>query len=411
MVEGEMPLHERSILASGAWLTAERATGYPILFLGMQVAFAIFLALTGQGALDLFGNPKGTDFASFWTASRFILEGDPAAVYDPMRHHAAETRLFGADVGYFAWFYPPMALLLIAPLGLLSYGLSLLLWLGATLAGYVVAVRKFVSGAGTLVPMLGFPAVFINIGHGQNGLLSTAIVGAGLALADRRPFASGVLLGCLCYKPQLAPMLAVVVLARRDWRMALGAAASVAVLAAAATLWFGADIWSAFFSNLPLAQASVEDGLVGFEKMQSPFSATRLLGGGVGAAYGVQAAFTGTAAILLWRVWRTNAPLGLRAGATASAILLGTPFLLDYDLVLLALPIASLAAEGLRTRFLPYEKSMLAAAWVLPFVARQVSIYVHISLAPAIVSFLLVLIFTRVTRQWKDDVSRIPLIP
>ena len=110
-------------------------------------------------------------------------------------------------------------------------------------------------------------------------------------------------------------------------------------------------------------------------------------------------------------VARTDAPLGLRAGATASAILLGTPFLLDYDLVLLALPIASLAAEGLRTRFLPYEKSMLAAAWVLPFVARQVSIYVHISLAPAIVSFLLVLIFTRVTRQWKDDVSRIPLIP
>jgi alpha-1,2-mannosyltransferase len=383
-----------SVLASGSWLTAERAKLYPLAFLTTQALIFLGFVLAGHGNLDAFGKPIGTDFASFWTASRFVLAGNAAGAYDPYQHHAAQILLFGKDV-FYSWFYPPPALLIVAPLGLLPYGVSLLSWLAVTTAAYVATIWKFIPRADALIPILGFPAVITNVGHGQNAFLSTAIVGVGLFISDRRPIAAGVLLGCLCYKPQLAPMLAIVVLARRDWKMALGAALSIAAQAVTATLLFGPEIWISFESSLPLAKASLEQGIIGFGKMQSAFSAIRLLGGGNSLAYCVQAAVAVAAAILLWRIWRTEASLLLRAGATGAAMLLGTPFILDYDFVLLALPIAALTSEGLRTGFKPYEKSVLAAAWVLPWVARLAATHANIPLSPEIVLLLLVLIWKR----------------
>jgi alpha-1,2-mannosyltransferase len=385
-----------SVLSSGSWLTAERAKLYPLVFLMAQALVFLGFVLAGHGNLDAFGKPVGTDFASFWTASRFVLAGNAAGAYDPYQHHAAQILLFGKkDVDFYAWFYPPTALLMVAPLGLLPYGISLFSWLAATIAAYVATIWKFIPRADALIPILGFPAVITNIGHGQNAFLSTAIVGIGLLISDRRPIAAGILLGCLSYKPQLAPMLVIVVLARRDWKMALGAALSIAAQSVMATLLFGPEIWISFQSSLLLAKASLEQGVIGFAKMQSAFSAIRLLGGGNSLAYWVQAAAAVAAAILLWRIWRTEASLPLRTGATGAAMLLGTPFILDYDFVLLALPIAALTSEGLRTGFKPYEKSVLAAAWVLPWVARLAATHTNIPLSPEIVLLLLVLISKR----------------
>jgi alpha-1,2-mannosyltransferase len=385
-----------SVLTSGSWLTAERAKLYPLAFLTIQSLIFLGFVLGGRGYLDAFGKPIGTDFASFWTASRFVLSGNAVGAYDPYQHHAAQILLFGKDdVEFYAWFYPPTALLIVAPLGLLPYGVALLSWLAVTMAAYVATIWKFVPRADALIPILGFPAVIANVGHGQNAFLSTAIVGTGLLVSDRRPIAAGVLLGCLCYKPQLAPMLAIVVFARRDWKMALGAALGIAAQAVTATLLFGPHIWISFGSFLPVAKASLEQGIIGFGKMQSAFAAIRLIGGGNSLGYCVQAAVAVTAAILLWRISRTKASLQLRAGATGAAMLLGTPFILDYDFVLLALPIAALTSEGLKTGFKPYEKSVLAAAWVLPWVARLAATHANIPLSPEIVLLLLVLIWNR----------------
>ena len=385
-----------SVLASGSWLTAERAKLYPLVFLTIQALAYLGLVLAGHGNLDAFGRPIGTDFASFWTASEFVLAGNAANAYHPIQHHAAQTALWGKELDYYAWLYPPTALLLVAPLGLLPYLASLFSWLAVTGAAYVATIWKFTPRAEALVPILGFPAAAVtNVAHGQNAFLSTAIVGIGLFISDRRPTAAGVLLGCLCYKPQLAPMLVIVVLARRNWKMALGAVLSITAQIITATLLFGSDIWTNFESILPLARAVLEEGLVGFGKMQSVFAAVRLIGGGNSLAYCVQAAVAVAAAILLWRIWRSEASLSLRTGATGAAMLLGTPFVLDYDFVLLALPIAALTSEGLRTGFKPYEKSVLAAAWILPLVARLTAVHANIPLSPEIVMLLLVLIWKR----------------
>jgi hypothetical protein len=61
----------------------------------------------------------------------------------------------------------------------------------------------------------------------------------------------------------------------------------------------------------------------------------------------------------------------LKAGALASASLLATPYIMDNDLVVLA--IAFFARHGLKRGFRDYEIGMLAAAWVVPLLSRSVA--------------------------------------
>jgi alpha-1,2-mannosyltransferase len=381
-------------LTSGSWLTADRAKFYSLAFLVIGALAFLANVLAGHGNIGAY-KPIGSDFSSFWTASKFVLAGNAADAYQPIQHHAAQTLLFGKEVDYFAWFYPPTALLIVAPLGLLPYLPSLFLWLAVTGAAYVAAILTFIPRTAAIVPIVGFPAALLNISHGQNAFLSTTIVGAGLLMSEDRPALSGFILGFLCYKPQFAPMLVIIVLATLNWEMALGATLSVVAQAVTVNLLFGSDIWTHFQSIIPLTRAALEQGMVGFGKMQSTFSAVRLFGGGISLAYSAQAAVTIATASLLWMIWRGEASLQLRAGATGAAMLLSTPFVLDYDLVLLALPIAALTAEGLKTGFKPYEKSVLATAWILPAVAREMAIHCNAPLSPEIVFLLLVLIWKR----------------
>ena len=53
--------------------------------------------------------------------------------------------------------------------------------------------------------------------------------------------------------------------------------------------------------------------------------------------------------------------------------MLATPYSLDYDLMLLAPAIAFLAADGFARGFAPWEKTVLAALWIVPLVARSVA--------------------------------------
>ena len=79
----------------------------------------------------------------------------------------------------------------------------------------------------------------------------------------------------------------------------------------------------------------------------------------------------------------------LHAAALATAVLLTTPYMMDYDLVILALPIAWIALEGRRTGFLTWEKSLLAFVWTLPLFARSLAGHALIPVAPLAMLLLL----------------------
>jgi len=92
-----------------------------------------------------------------------------------------------------------------------------------------------------LLLALAFPAVFVNLGHGHNGFLTAALIGAALVQLDRRPILAGLLFGCLAYKPQFGLLIPLVLAVSGRWRAFIAAAVTVAVLTLAVTLVFGAE--------------------------------------------------------------------------------------------------------------------------------------------------------------------------
>ena len=387
------------VLRDADWLTPERSLRIARLWLAVSAFAAVAWVVASHQNVDPVGKPIGADFASFWTASRLALGGHALRVYDPVAHHAAQTALFGRDVGYFAFFYPPIFLAMCLPLGALPYLASLGAWLTATGAAYAGVVARYFRDHRThWVAILAFPAVFLNAGHGQNAFLSTALFGAGALMLDRRPWLAGVLLGCLAYKPQLGLVIPLALLAGGRWRTILGAAGAVLGAALASTLLLGPDIWRAFLAVSPLARRALEANLVGYAKMPSAFAAVRLIGGGVGLAYIIQAAvgLSACAALVVHqrRAWRARA----EGPAMVAAALLASPFLLDYDLVLLAIPLAWLLDQALATGFRPYEKSTMAAAFVLPIVSRGLANATGVAIGPVVVA----LVFILVLRRWAE---------
>ena len=153
-------------LRDGTWLNDDRAIAYCRILGGMLTALSIAWVMMSSGGLDRTGKPLGTDFMSFWAASRLTLDGLPMAPWTIAAHHAAQSAVFNRDVGYAAFFYPPPFLLLCWPLALLPYLWALSLWLVLTGAAYVKVLRAFVGERLGVLPVLAFPAVLINAGHG-----------------------------------------------------------------------------------------------------------------------------------------------------------------------------------------------------------------------------------------------------
>jgi hypothetical protein len=382
-------------LRDAPWLTRERALAYGRILLAMSLGAEIVWTALSHGGLDRMGKPLGTDFISFWTASKLTLGGHPARVYDIAVHHAEQTRLFGRDTGYSAFFYPPIYLLICLPLAILPYLASLAVWLGVTGLAYWRVVRAWLGERFGALAIFAFPAVLVNVGHGQNGFLTTALFGAAAWQLDRRPILAGVLFGCMAYKPQLGLVIPLALMAAGRWKTILAAAVTVLALAGLSAALFGIDVWRGFLAVSPVAKVVLEQNLVGYAKMQSVFAAVRLLHGGLWLAYAVQTATALAACLGLIYLQRRAFRGDAEGPAMAIASLLASPFLLDYDLLLLAIPLAWLAREGVRTGFKPWEKLVLAAAFVLPLVSRSLALTIGLPLGPFVIGALFILVLRR----------------
>ena len=78
-----------------------------------------------------------------------------------------------------------------------------------------------------------------------------------------------------------------------------------------------------------------------------------------------------------------------------AASLLASPFLLDYDLTLLAIPLAWSAREGLRDGFAPGEKSVLVLAYLLPLFSRTLAGALGLPLAPLTIAAMFYFVLKR----------------
>lgn len=386
------------------WLNQERLSVYPKIIVIMYLLVLGFLFLGGAWLIKWQDSPLGGDFTHYWTAASLALEGKPAAVYDYSSLGAAMEKSFGMKIPL-VWIYPPVFLLMILPLALFPYPTALAVWLGGTLSGYLLVMRRLAPHPVTIWLALAFPATLQNCIHGQNGFLSAALLGGGLWLLDRNPVISGLLLGLLCYKPHLAALVPVALIAGRRWK-ALGAmAASISGLIVGSYLILGSAVWSAFFHNLPSSLKVLDSGALGGnvgllqQKMTTIFSAILLAGGGVWAAKIAQGALTLVSVAAIAWVWFRGSPAAIRSGVLVLGILLSTPYEFVYDLTLLALPLAWLGWEGFTRGWLPGEKACLLLGWLAPLVLPLLAVSIHVQITPLVLMALMFLVLRRAVRE------------
>ncbi len=367
--------HIWHVFRTGEWLTPARARGYGLILLALCVLAAAGWVALSDGLIDRNGKPIGTDFSNVYAAGRLTWQGHAGQAYDPALQHQAERDIFGGrDVPFFGWHYPPFFLAIAVLVAALPYAWGLSLWLLVSGAAYLTAIGAILRRPGTLLLAAAFPAVFVNVGHGQNGVLTAALLGGALQLMDRRPWLAGALIGLLAYKPQFGMLIPLALLAGTRWRTIAAAAATVAGLVALGTAALGVEVWRDFFGSFGFTQTIVlEQGGTGWEKIQSIFSAARSWGAAIPTAYAMQGALALLLAASLAWLWQSEAAFELKASALATACLLATPYVLDYDLVVLAVAIAFYVRHGFKCGFRDFEISLLAATWMMPLLTRSVA--------------------------------------
>src|SRR5450759_1306515 len=108
---------------------------------------------------------------------------------------------------------------------------------------------------------------------GQNGAWSAALLGGGLSLLERRPVAAGMLFGLFVYKPHLALLIPVALIAGRQWRALIAAGVTTVIVLALSVVLFGPDVWADWLRNVSvLREAFLERGDGVWHRMLSVFA-------------------------------------------------------------------------------------------------------------------------------------------
>jgi hypothetical protein len=381
------------------WLSRERVNNYPwvfiVLYLGIG-GYWIFHSLFSGNRIDPMGTPIGADFIVYWVVSSFCLDGNPAAAYDIPKLNAAFKVLTGSDTYQQAWNYSPTVLLMVLPLALLPYFLSLFIWLSILLSSALIILRNIAPHPATMKLALAFPGTFQNFMQGQNGFLSASLLGSGLLLLDRFPFTSGFFLGLMSYKPHLAVLVPIALIAGKRWRALSAAIATAGGLILFSLLLFGLEIWKVYLEYLFFIAPRLLDLSHLWAKMITVFASVRLLGGSKEMAWGLQGVVTVLATAVVFWVWRQKASYAIRSSVLILGTLLATPYAFDYDLFILSLPIAWVGWEQDHSGWKAQEKFILLISWLSPFIVPTLAKATGFQIGPIIFAVFLILLVRRV---------------
>lgn len=311
--------------------------------------------------------PLYPDFFGFWSSAKFIRSDPVTSIYDPAKLFAFQRQFEnGADVTY-AYAYPPAFLLIQWPLSLLPYDLARSVWLVGTLAAFLAATCGFGRKPILALAAALAPATTVCMIYGQNGLLSAALIIGGMRLAERRPLVSGVLLGAMLYKPQLALLVPVALAAAGLWRVLAAASATVIVVVAISAAVFGWNIWVAWYHFIPLHSQLFDASREHLNHLMPTVTSAVLIMGNKAIGYVLQAVAASGAIVVVWSCWRRKSDAEALVVLTA-ATFLATPYAFVYDLPVLTGAVLYLIASRVARdgSFTSAEVLTLMIALVLP---------------------------------------------
>lgn len=366
------------------WLGIERVRAYGWI---LALAGALSLYSTWQRAMGA----VGTDFQAFWSAARLTVLGRPEATYD-LEALAGVGRGIGRSE-VFAFVNPPPFLLPIAPLGWLPYPLAWWVWIGASFGLWLAISRRFVPGFTGAVA--GFPGALIAAWHAQTGLFMSALQAGAAVLLEKRPFLAGLCVGALVMKPHLAVLFPVAFLAGRHWRAISGAACGALGLLVLAWAALGTETMLAYPESWKASRYLIESGSADFFMRQSTvYAAVRVAAGPLVATF-AQVAASLLAATAVWYAWRRDWSIEAKFAVLFAATPLATPYLFNYDLPFLVLPVIWLAGRARRLPTGPWERLHLLALYLAPLATRAAALPLGANLMPWVSLWLLAVVIRR----------------
>jgi hypothetical protein len=346
------------------------------------------------GLNDRDGHLKFADFLQFYTYGTLVNEGRYDALYEPSAH--AEVARTSVDRRLrFTDFHPnysPILAWAMAPLARLPFTTAMATWTAVSCALYAVAIALLVDRRTALgthtrtvwLAMAAWPAIYTVLRYGQISAISLLVLTAAAWLTSReRRLIGGLVLGLLAFKPTLllVPILALCVAA--EWRVLAGALIGAAA-ETAASMWLvgvagflkyvGVLEQLALHPALVQLQPSESHSVRGFVRLLVPID-------WIASAAGLAALVGGVLAAGF--VWRRVADSRVRWSALTLAALAGSPHLLTYDLVLLAVPLVLLTdwwlESGRRFSLGPWTGTLMtlyAGAWPGTILARMYQVQI-----------------------------------
>jgi hypothetical protein len=342
--------------------------------------------------------PVGWDFHIFRSAGALVASGQAAKLYDPTALSLAAKAAVPGEYPVFPYLNPPHFAAAFAPLSALPYPLAFGLVTLLGLALLFLALRMLLreTAVGAARPWLAFAyalasyPVIVGLLAGQSCFLSLWLLsGAALFALRGQALRSGVLVGALAYKPQLAVGFLLLFALERSlrWRALAGFAASAAVSLVACVLVSAqasreyvlslgelTDVQARFRLALSVTARAFFEQLV-----PSQPGAARVLGLVLGVA---------CAGAFCW--WTRSEPrLKLRLAGAVWLTLAAAPHASVYEWTLLLVPLALLHGELDPPRFTLVAGILFLVSYAAPplaeAMANQFGFGVHLAV-PALLA-------------------------
>ncbi len=345
------------------------ARGLPFLVLCLLAVAYAFLAVPAtlfpaSGLHTRLGGTVGGDFLAFYSAALLAWSHTAPEVYNLAHLFRVEAEISGIALRT-PCPYPPVFLLYAAPLAAIPYLPALYAWLFAGVAPFALVARRL---SGLAVPLVALsPPVVQNIIDGQNGALTASLFAVGLSLLTGGcPILAGIAFAFLSYKPQTFLLIPICLIAAREYRAFVATAVAGAILWSTSLAVFGVETWRSFFSVLSQQMSFVLDGQEPTARFPTIFVLVLQATGEASWAKVAQGVSTLACFALVAWCWRRTTAILPRALAFAAALPLSTPYMLEYDLAVWALPAAILMVRLWRGEGEPLDWVGLMLLWASP---------------------------------------------
>ncbi|MEQ8750199.1 MAG: glycosyltransferase family 87 protein [Amphiplicatus sp.] len=361
-------MREKAIAGEAEWFTRARVTRFSLAAILSYCAGAIAAIATARNGWDALGIPLGFDFLAFHGAARLAVDGQLASAFDPQVFTAAlEQELPGVGYGYF-WLYPPTFATILLPFGLLSYGTAFWVWTAAGLSVYSSSAWAVTRNRVAVIACLGFTATWVTAYHGQNSFFSAALfILAVHFLLGRKDRLAGIAIGLLAFKPHLAILFPLALAASGRWRAFVSAAATAVLFSLASIAVFGWGYIDAFVEHGQSFAAALLTTERHWATITSVYVSASLAGLPPQLAWTLHALVAAAAAALVLARFIANGATRETLALLTAASLLISPYVMDYDLTVLAAAGLLLFAAGEHPRHaMKWEQAAAFSVAMIP---------------------------------------------